>query len=110
MPITVTPVPGKPVLLLGAFDIASLGYVADEFFICGVSALVILAVMILTIAAVAWWRRNLPHLPRKPDSAGSVMTYCADSRMVDDFAGVILQGVVERDDGVFFDAHSIDPM
>jgi hypothetical protein len=64
------------------------GQLADEFFICGVSALVILAVMILTIAAVAWWRRNLPHLPRKPDTAGSVMTYCADSRMVDDFAGV----------------------
>ncbi|MBV8294845.1 MAG: hypothetical protein JOY55_24100, partial [Mycobacterium sp.] len=35
MPITVTPVPGKPALLLGAFDIASLGYVAEEFFITG---------------------------------------------------------------------------
>src|SRR6201998_3303224 len=33
--ITVTPVPGKPALLLGAFDIASLGYVAEEFFISG---------------------------------------------------------------------------
>ena len=27
--------PGKPALLLGAFDIASLGYVAEEFFISG---------------------------------------------------------------------------
>ena len=35
MPITVTPVPGKPELLLGAFDIASLGYLAEEFFISG---------------------------------------------------------------------------
>jgi hypothetical protein len=35
VPITVTPVPGKPALLLGAFDIASLGYVAEEFFITG---------------------------------------------------------------------------
>ena len=35
MPITVTPVPGKPALLLGAFDIAGLGYVAEEFFISG---------------------------------------------------------------------------
>ena len=35
MPITVTPVPGKPALLLGAFDIASLGYLAEEFFISG---------------------------------------------------------------------------
>jgi len=35
VPTTVTPVPGKPALLLGAFDIASLGYVAKEFFISG---------------------------------------------------------------------------
>src|SRR6201987_1999432 len=33
--ITVTPAPGKPALLLGAFDIAGLGYVAEEFFISG---------------------------------------------------------------------------
>jgi hypothetical protein len=33
--MTVTPVPGKPALLLGAFDVASLGYVAEEFFISG---------------------------------------------------------------------------
>lgn len=38
MPITVTPVPGKPALLLGAFDIASLGYVANEFFISGTAS------------------------------------------------------------------------
>jgi hypothetical protein len=29
------PVPGKPALLLGAFDIAGVGYVAEEFFISG---------------------------------------------------------------------------
>ena len=28
-----TPVPGKPLLLLGAFDVGKLGYVAEEFFI-----------------------------------------------------------------------------
>src|ERR1700761_3282356 len=38
VPTTVTPVPGKPALLLGAFDIASLGYVADEFFISGLAS------------------------------------------------------------------------
>jgi len=64
------------------------GQLSDEFFICGVAALVILVVMILTIVAVSWWRRNLPYLPRKPDCTANVMTYCADSRMVDDFAGV----------------------
>jgi Alpha/beta hydrolase domain len=29
------PVPGKPLLLLGAFDLGSVGYVAEEFFISG---------------------------------------------------------------------------
>lgn len=31
----VTPAPGKPALLLGAFDIAGLGYVAEELFVSG---------------------------------------------------------------------------
>lgn len=31
----VTPVPGKPLLLLGAFDIGEQGYVAEEFFVSG---------------------------------------------------------------------------
>ena len=36
--LTVDPVPGKPALLLGAFDIASVGYVAEEFFISGTAS------------------------------------------------------------------------
>jgi hypothetical protein len=32
---TYRPAPGKPALLLGAFDIASVGYVAEELFISG---------------------------------------------------------------------------
>jgi len=36
--MTVTPVPGKPALLVGAFDIADLGYVAEEFFISGAAS------------------------------------------------------------------------
>lgn len=31
----VTPVPGKPNLLLGAYDVADVGYVAEEFFVSG---------------------------------------------------------------------------
>ncbi len=38
VPATSTPAPGKPALLLGAFDIASLGYVAEEFFISGTAS------------------------------------------------------------------------
>lgn len=38
MSTSVLPIPGKPALLLGAFDIASLGYVAEEFFIAGTAS------------------------------------------------------------------------
>jgi hypothetical protein len=34
----VTPAPGKPLLLLGAFEIGSLGYVTEEFFISGTAS------------------------------------------------------------------------
>ena len=33
-----TPIPGTPNLLLGAYDIASLGYVAEEFFVSGTAS------------------------------------------------------------------------
>jgi hypothetical protein len=36
--LVVTPAPGKPLLLLGAFDIDSVGYVAEEFFISGAAS------------------------------------------------------------------------
>ena len=38
VPATPKPAPGKPALLLGAFDIASVGYVAEEFFISGTAS------------------------------------------------------------------------
>jgi hypothetical protein len=37
-PAVVTPVPGKPLLLLGAFDIGAVGYVAQEFFVSGTAS------------------------------------------------------------------------
>jgi hypothetical protein len=33
--LDLTPVPGRPNLLLGAYDLATLGYRADEFFVSG---------------------------------------------------------------------------
>jgi len=34
----VTPVPGRPALLLGSFDVADLGYVVQEFFVSGTAS------------------------------------------------------------------------
>jgi Alpha/beta hydrolase domain len=36
--LAVIPAPGKPLLLLGGFDIGSVGYVAEEFFISGAAS------------------------------------------------------------------------
>jgi hypothetical protein len=35
---SVTHIPGKPNLILGAYDIASVGYSADEFFVSGTAS------------------------------------------------------------------------
>ena len=37
-PTLVTPAPGQPLLLLGGFDIADVGYIADEFLISGTAS------------------------------------------------------------------------
>ncbi|OBI47762.1 alpha/beta hydrolase domain-containing protein [Mycobacterium sp. E787] len=37
-PPTAAPAPGKPLLLLGAFDITALGYAAEEFFVSGTAS------------------------------------------------------------------------
>lgn len=52
--------------------------------------------MVLVIAFVAFWRRYLPHLPRKPDSTAAVMTYLAGSEMVNDFEGAERMKAKER--------------
>jgi hypothetical protein len=38
MTTTISPVPGKPNLLLGAYDLATLGYDAEEFFVSGTAS------------------------------------------------------------------------
>jgi hypothetical protein len=43
--------------------------------------------MILAILATMLWRRRTPDLPRTPDTILAVMSYVADSRLLDDFEG-----------------------
>jgi hypothetical protein len=73
------------------------GQLQDEFFFCGISALIILTIMILTILAVNAWRKYLPHLPRKPDNTAAVMTYVCDARMIEDFQGLEKVSTRERE-------------
>ncbi len=72
------------------------GQLRSEFLFCGIAALVILALMTAELVFVNLWRRQLPHLPRRPDSIGVVMSYVARTRMVRDFYGLEEMGTRER--------------
>ena len=73
------------------------GQLRSEFFFCAIASLTIIIIILLTIVIINIWRRWLPRLPRKPDSVAAVLTYVCQSRMVEDFEGVELLSVKERD-------------
>ncbi|KAK3392903.1 hypothetical protein B0H63DRAFT_3063 [Podospora didyma] len=73
------------------------GQLRSEFLFCGVASAAILSLMLAQLVAVAiWQRQGLPHLPRRPDTIGAVMTYVAGTSMVRDFQGLESLGTKER--------------
>lgn len=76
------------------------GQLRGEFVFCGIMALVIVALMIAQLAQVNFWRRSLPHLPRRPDNIAAVMTYVAGTTMVKDFYGLEELSTSERNKAV----------
>ncbi len=72
------------------------GQLRSEFLICGIASLAILFLMVVQLLFVNLWRRQLPHLPRRPDSIGAVMTYIAGTHMVRDFGGLEEASVKDR--------------
>jgi hypothetical protein len=76
------------------------GQLRGEFLFCGVAALAILALMVIQLGLVNLWRRALPHLPRRPDTIGAVMTYVAGTSMVRDFYGLEEMSVRERNKAI----------
>ncbi len=72
------------------------GQLRSEFLVCGIASLAILALMVAQLVFNNLWRRSLPHLPRRPDSIGAVMTYVAGTNMVRDFHGLEELGVSDR--------------
>jgi hypothetical protein len=73
------------------------GQLRSEFMFCAIASLTVLAIMLLTVGITNIWRRWLPRLPRKPDNVAAVLTYVCQSHMVDDFEGVEVLSVRERD-------------
>lgn len=76
------------------------GQLRSEFLVCGIASVVILVAMIVQLVLVNLWRRQLPHLPRRPDSIAAVMTYVAGTEMVKDFYGVEGLSTRERDKAI----------
>lgn len=76
------------------------GQLRGEFLFCGVSALAILAIMLVQVIAINIWRRRLPHLPRRPDNIAAVMTYVAATGMARDFDGLEGLSVRERNKAI----------
>jgi hypothetical protein len=60
--------------------------------------MVILGLILSSIVGLNIWRRvAVPHLPRKPNSVASVLSYVCDSHMVKDFEGLERSSVKVRD-------------
>jgi hypothetical protein len=60
----------------------------------------IVTLMVVQLVLVNLWRRSLPHLPRRPDTIASVMTYVAGTAMVRDFYGLEEMSVRDRNKAV----------
>ena len=63
------------------------GQVWMEFIVCSYLSMAVLGVMIVTLIILLVWRRKSPDLPRAPDTLIAVMSYVADSNMLEDFEG-----------------------
>ncbi len=72
------------------------GQLRSEFLFCGITSLAIMVVMLVQLIFVNLWRRQLPHLPRRPDTIAAVMTYVAGTNMARDFYGLDEQSTGER--------------
>jgi hypothetical protein len=72
------------------------GQLRSEFLFCGIVSSIILFLMIVQLVLISWWRRSLPHLPRRPDTIAAVMTYVAGTNMGRDFHGLEELSTKER--------------
>ncbi|KAH8893832.1 hypothetical protein GQ53DRAFT_805291 [Thozetella sp. PMI_491] len=76
------------------------GQMRSEFLFCGIAAVVILLAMIVQLVVVNFWRRAMPHLPRRPDTIANVMTYVAETGIVRDFHGLEDLSVSRRNQAI----------
>jgi len=61
------------------------GEIFLELIVCSYASFGILSLMLLVLFCLVFWRRQLPYLPRPPDTLGGVISYICASRMLTDF-------------------------
>ena len=61
------------------------GQVYLELLVSCYVSMTLLSLMIIGVITMIIWKRRMPDLPRAPDTMAGVMSYVADSRMLDDF-------------------------
>jgi hypothetical protein len=76
------------------------GQIYLELLVCFYTTIIILGLMVVGILGTMFWRRWTPDLPRTPDTILAVMSYVADSRLLDDFDGCEGLGSREVEDRV----------
>jgi hypothetical protein len=74
------------ILFLGAIPYSA-GQILTEIKVVTFASLGIIGVMVIGVVLLIVWKRSLPDLPRAPDTIAAVVSYVADSRMLDDFEG-----------------------
>ncbi|KAF2674646.1 hypothetical protein BT63DRAFT_435720 [Microthyrium microscopicum] len=74
------------VIFLGAVPFAP-GQFYEELLMACYTSMALLGLMVVSVVIMIIWKRRMPDLPRAPDTVSAVMTYVADSRMLDDFEG-----------------------
>jgi hypothetical protein len=82
------------VIMLGAVPYAA-GQTHMDFLVASYSVMVVVALMVVATIALIVWRSRAPDLPRAPDTVAAVISYVADSRMLEDFEGYEYAGDME---------------
>lgn len=72
------------VIFLGAVPYAP-GQVYVELLVSAYMSMALLGLMIIAIITLIFWKRNLPDLPRAPDTVAAMITYVSESKMQEDF-------------------------
>jgi hypothetical protein len=76
------------------------GQILTEFFVCSYTSMIVLVLMMLGMVALMLWRRKAPDLPRVPDTLLGVMSYVADSKMLDNFEGLEMMEKKDADNKI----------